>query len=91
MFGYPAAFVKEHMFAGLHEDRLVLRLDDAGAAEAKRQGAMDFEPMSGRPMKGWVAVPQKLLADEVRAGAWVELAFQHTSRLPAKKKRSRAR
>ena len=48
MFGYPAVFVNGNMFAGLHENRLVLRLDDESAGEAKQHGARDFEPKPAR-------------------------------------------
>jgi hypothetical protein len=56
MFGYPASFVHGNMFAGLHEDRFVLRLGEEHLAEAMRAGARAFEPMPGRPMKGWCVV-----------------------------------
>ena len=75
MFGYPAAFVNGNMFAGLHEDRVVLRLDEAGIAEAKQHGATDFEPMPGRRMTGWVAVTGALSADEPALRRWVARAF----------------
>jgi len=87
MFGYPAAFVNGRMFAGLHEDRLVLRLDDQAIAAAKRRGAIDFEPMSGRAMTGWVAVPRRLLADEDVVRGWIDAAFRHVASIPAKKPR----
>jgi len=59
----PGRFVHGHMFAGLHEDRVVLRLDEAGiASEAARRHR--FEPMPGRRMSGWVAVTGTLAADE---------------------------
>jgi len=87
MFGYPAAFVKGRMFAGLHEDRLVMRLDEAAIVEAKKRGATDFEAMAGRVMKGWIAVPQRLVADESLARGWVERAFHHVATAPAKKSR----
>jgi len=83
MFGYPAAFVKGNMFAGLHEDRLVLRLDDAMAAAAKQRGARDFEPMPGRTMKGWVAVPHTLVEDRA-VPTWLERAHQHARTMKAK-------
>ncbi len=86
MFGYPAAFVNGNMFAGLHEERLVLRLDDDGAAEMKKHGATDFEPMPGRAMKGWVAVPQRLLTDDAVGRRWVARAFRHVATMPAKRK-----
>jgi len=84
MFGYPAAFVNGNMFAGLHEDRLVLRLDDDGAVDAKRCGAIDFEPMPGRRMSGWVAVSGNLLADEFLLRRWATRAFRHVSAMPPK-------
>ncbi len=84
MFGYPAAFVNGNMFAGLVEDRVVLRLDEAGIADAKRDGATDFEPMPGRRMTGWVAVAGTLTADEPGLRGWVARAFRHTAALPAK-------
>ena len=86
MFGYPAAFVGGNMFAGLHEDRFVLRLDDDGLAEAKKLGATDFEPMPGRAMKGWVVLPGKIVADEAVARRWVERAFRHVAKMPPKGK-----
>jgi len=77
-----------NMFAGLHEDRFVLRLGDDDLAEAKRLGARDFEPMRGRAMKGWIICPERLLADDGQARAWVERARSHvaTMRPKAKKK-----
>lgn len=32
MFGCPCAFVEGNMFAGLHEDRLIVRLPNGGEA-----------------------------------------------------------
>ena len=88
MFGYPAAFVAGNMFAGLHEDRFVLRLDEAGCAEAKRLGATDFEPMPGRAMKGWVVLPSRLLGDDAQASRWIERAHRHVATMPAKRKKA---
>ncbi len=90
MFGYPAAFVNGNMFAGLFEDSVVLRLDEVGAAEARRIGATDFEPMPGRRMVGWVAVGEKHAADEPALRRWVARAFRHVQTLPPKAKRTAA-
>ena len=91
MFGYPAVFVKGHMFAGLHEDRLVLRLGGDALAEVKQRGAQDFEPMPGRPMKGWVVVPRDVLADVGLTGRWITRALRHVSQMPPKVKRPKAK
>ena len=58
MFGYPCAFVNRNMFTGLHEENLVVRLDADARAELLRvKGARAFEPMPGRVMREYVAVP----------------------------------
>jgi TfoX/Sxy family transcriptional regulator of competence genes len=91
MFGYPAAFLAGNMVCGLHEDRLVLRLDPRAAAAAKKRGACDFEPMPGRSMRGWIAVPHKLVANHELVERWLESAFRHAAAMPARQTRPRAR
>jgi hypothetical protein len=86
--GYPAAFVHGNMFAGLFEDSVVLRLDEAAAA--KRVGASDFAPMPGRRMTGWVAMGGKHAVDEAALRRWVARAFRHAEALPAKKAKRKA-
>jgi TfoX/Sxy family transcriptional regulator of competence genes len=85
MFGYPAVFLNGNMVVGLHENRIVMRLDDPTAAAAKRRGARDFEPMVGRPMKGWVAVPEEVARDRALVGGWISRAFGHVGAMPKKK------
>jgi len=91
MFGYPAAFVGGNMFAGLHEDRFVLRLGDDALVEAKQLGATDFEPMPGRAMKGWIVLPEKIVVDDAAARRWVDRAFRHVAKMAPKGKRPAAR
>jgi TfoX/Sxy family transcriptional regulator of competence genes len=91
MFGYPAAFTNGNMFAGLHEDRLVLRLGEDAIAEIKRRGATDFEPMPGRAMKGWVVVPQAILARAALAEGWVTRAYRHVSEMPRQARKAKAK
>lgn len=84
MFGYPACFVGGHMFTGLHQDRWVVRLDDRGMAELAGAGGSAFEPMPGRPMRGFVTLPEAIVADEDTLTAWLERALEHARRLPPK-------
>src|SRR5260221_5804505 len=52
MFGYPAGFVNGQMFTGLHEDKMFVRLPaDEMAAFLQMEGATQFAPMQGRPMR----------------------------------------
>lgn len=70
MFGFPAAFVAEGYFAGLHEDRVVLRLPaDVLAATKALAKAERFAIMRGRPMKGWYVVPPAIAGDAKKLGA----------------------
>ncbi len=85
-FGYPAAYINGNMFAGLHNDKMILRLSPEDAA--KLQGAKPFEPMPGRPMKGWVVVPRAVLDSASELNAWMEKALEFTRGLPKKKKKN---
>jgi TfoX/Sxy family transcriptional regulator of competence genes len=94
MFGYPCCFVNDNMFAGLHEERMVLRLDPVARAELLAEpGASVFEPMPGRPMKEYVVVPPAVLASAPLLERWTMRSFSWASSLPPKKraKKSRAR
>ncbi|GAC1362979.1 MAG: hypothetical protein NVSMB32_04030 [Actinomycetota bacterium] len=85
MFGYPAGFVNGYMFMGLHRDSMVLRLpDEHRAALLAVEGAHVFEPMAGRPMKGFVVVPPSLVAAPETLEPWVAKALAYAGSLPPK-------
>jgi TfoX/Sxy family transcriptional regulator of competence genes len=86
MFGYPAAFVGGNMVTGLHQANWVVRLSEADQAKAMAEGAATFEPMAGRPMRSFVALPPEVMLDDDRIAAWVERAVAHGRTLPAKSK-----
>ena len=78
MFGYPAAFVAAgHMVTGLHGASWIVRLGEDEAAQLRRVGGADFEPMPGRPMKGFVSLPTDILADDDALGEWIARARRH--------------
>ncbi|MHB1867691.1 MAG: TfoX/Sxy family protein [Nitrososphaerales archaeon] len=59
MFGNLAGFVNGNMFTGLYGDDLFVRLfGDAREELLKLNGTSIFEPMKGRQMKDYVAVPK---------------------------------
>jgi TfoX/Sxy family transcriptional regulator of competence genes len=84
MFGYPAAFANGYMFTGLHEDRWVIRLPDEARSELAAIGATPFEPMPGRPMRGFVVLPEALVADRDALVPWLNQALAHVLSLPPK-------
>ena len=76
MFGCPAAFVNGNLFAGLHEDRLMVRLP----AMAGKHPCVVMD----RTMKEYALFPDALeMADRDLAG-WVAQAYAFTRALPAK-------
>lgn len=84
MFGYPAAFVGGNMVTGLHQRDWVVRLSPEEQARARSEGAVVFEPMPGRPMKNFMALPAATLADDELVATWVERAIAHGKTLPPK-------
>jgi len=88
MFGYPSVFVGGNMCAGLFQDQMFARLADADA-DALPGGAKPFEPMAGRPMRGYALIPDDVLADEAALAAVLSKAVAFTAALPPKEKKQK--
>lgn len=85
MFGYPCVFTGGNMFAGLHQESLVVRLSKADRADAlAKNGARIFEPMAGRQMREYVVVPEAILADRSELAAWLMKGLAFAATLPPK-------
>lgn len=85
MFGYPCAFVGGNMFAGLHEEHLIVRLDEAERSKLRAlPGASVFEPMKGRPMAAYTVVPAAMHAQPAQLRTWVARALEYVAALPPK-------
>jgi len=85
MFGSVAAFANTYMFMGLFADELFVRLGDEDDASLRAMGGTDLEPMPGKPMRGYVTIPDwQSREDDVRA--WGRKSLSHTLALPPKKK-----
>ena len=87
MFGYPAAFTNGHLFTGLFAGSWFVRLPDAEQVELTAAGGTPFEPMAGRPMRGYVVLPPAIAGDATAAEPWVSRALAHVQQLPPKAKR----
>lgn len=88
MFGYPALYVNGNMFAGTYQDKVVVRLPEAGRSRAtKSAGAAPFEPMPGRPMKEYVVLPGSVVARRATLAKWIDEAREYALTLPAKAKK----
>ena len=85
MFGYPAAFVNGNLFMSLFQDDLILRLPEGLREELlKVDGAKIFSPMPGRPMREYVAVPPRIMANQKELASWVLRALEYGESLKPK-------
>ena len=85
MFGYPCAFTNGQMFAGLHQENMILRLSAEDRLRfLELEDAKVFEPMPGRPMREYVVIPESILIKESELDAWLVKAFEYASSLPPK-------
>ncbi|MFZ2649700.1 MAG: TfoX/Sxy family protein [Burkholderiaceae bacterium] len=76
MFGCPCAFVNGNMFAGLHEDRLMVRVPDEAAAHPA--------VIMGRTMKEYALLSNAVALNANAMSAWIERGYRFTRALPAK-------
>jgi hypothetical protein len=75
------------MFTGIFASGWFVRLPDDARDELAAAGGAPFEPMAGRPMRGYLLLPPGMAADTEVAMPWVMRALEHAQQLPAKKKR----
>lgn len=88
MFGWPSATVGGHMFACLHRDTVVVRLPGGELAELLAlPGAREFEPMPGRPMRGYGVLPREAVVDRTALRAWLARAHRGAVALPPKQRK----
>ena len=83
-FGNPTAYLNGNMATGLFGAGWFVRLAAADGRELLEAGGAPFEPMPGRPMRGYILLPAALLDDSAAAGRWVDRAIAHVATLPPK-------
>lgn len=88
MFGSPVYFVKGNMFAGVHQDSIMLRLrpEDQKRLFAEHDEAAPFEPM-GRRMKEYVVLPPSVYDNKEEMQKWLGVSYDYVVSLPIKEKK----
>ena len=86
MFGYPAYFIDKHLFAGLFEDKLFVRLSPEQLTGLRKDfpAVASLEPMPGRPMKDYTVIPGELRRDGKRMPRILQDAATWCRSLPPK-------
>ena len=89
MFGQLSAFVNGNMFMGIFGEDVLVRLPEADRTEVIGAGGSVFEPMAGRPMKGYVVLPGAWRDDPDRIREWAARSLDHAEELPPKQAKKR--
>ncbi|HEX7195487.1 MAG TPA: TfoX/Sxy family protein [Candidatus Limnocylindria bacterium] len=91
MFGYPACFVNGNYFAGLHEQRVVIKLPgDSRKVAPELADAPSFDPRgTGGGMKDWYVIPAEIAADERRLADLLAVTIVEVAKLPPKQPKPR--
>ena len=90
MFGSTCWFVHGNMFAGVHEKTVILRLSAADREDILTAcGEVKlFEPVPGRKMREYVAIPYALANDAAKFDGWLERSYRFAASLPPREKKT---
>lgn len=84
MFGGLGFLLNGNVCCGIHKGRFIFRLGiDVAEAALKEKHVKPFD-ITGKPMRGWVMIDCRLIADENELKNWVALAASFASTLPVK-------
>jgi TfoX/Sxy family transcriptional regulator of competence genes len=91
MFGSTCYFANGQMVTGVHEDSIFLRLSETDREEfkGKYEGAANFEPMKGRPMKEYVIIPPYVYNDDTAIKPWIERSIEYVRSMPPKPQKAK--
>ena len=87
MFAGLCFMVNDKMCIGVHEDKIMVRMDPAvydKVIEKEGCGPMDF---TGKPMKGFVFVEERVLSTKKQLDYWVQLALEFNKIAKSSKKK----
>jgi TfoX/Sxy family transcriptional regulator of competence genes len=90
MFGCPAFFIHDNMFAGVFADSIFIRLSEKDREELQKtfDEAAPFEPIPGRIMKEYMTLPEPVITNSEVLHDWLECSWQYARSLPPKEKKS---
>ena len=86
MFGAPTYFLNNNMFAGIHQDTIIIRLSEKDRKEilSTFDEAAPFEPMAGRIMKEYIALPESVYGDADVLREWLNRSYRYALSLKPK-------
>ncbi len=91
MFGCACAFINGNMFAGLHEQKLIVRLPEAQREALGAAAAAEPFVVLGRTMREYMAVADAMSRPKAQIAALIAAAFAHADSLPPRKSKAKTR
>lgn len=90
MFGCPAFFVQGTMFAGVYRHSIFIRLgeEDRTRLAGVSDDIQPFEPLPGRIMRQYLAIPDLLCMKEPFVKEWLNRSYAYALSLSPKKEKS---
>jgi hypothetical protein len=85
----PPAVERKMLMGRLQDDRILRLLESHREEFIKLDGAKIFEPMPGRPMREYVAVPPRAMARQKELVSWVSRALDCGASLKPKSRPNR--
>ncbi len=89
MFGSPTFFINNNMFAGVHEDTVIIRLSEGDRKDifSLYNEVSPFIPMEGRVMREYAALPESICSKAEIFKEWLNRSYQYAVSLPPKEKK----
>ncbi len=84
MFGGVGFLLHGNMLVGVWKDSLIVRLGPDNHDDALREEHVREFDITGKPMKGWVMVEPRGIADDDQLQDWIERALKFVKALPRK-------
>jgi TfoX/Sxy family transcriptional regulator of competence genes len=90
MFGCPAFFAQGNMFAGVYRSSIFLRLgeEDRNRLLGTSKEIQPFEPLPGRVMRQYLAIPDSLCEDAPFVQGWLKKSHAYALTLPPRNEKS---
>lgn len=91
IFGLPVHFVNGNMMAGVHENSIFVRLSEKDRQEILHdyEEAVNFEPLAGRKMREYIALPEVIVSSSENFAKWLSRSYDFVLSLPPKEPKSR--
>ncbi|WP_020469740.1 hypothetical protein [Zavarzinella formosa] len=85
MFGHPAYFLRDHMFACVVEEGVCFKVPDDYAESRVGEPGVEFFKPGGQPMRGWIQIDREESDEYREEHHLIQTSMTFVGSLPPKK------